>query len=247
MQQGVAAFQKSDYAGALPFFRQVTDIDKNNAVAYNLAANCSLQLNDYPAAIDSFKHALQIQPDEFHNLSGLMRTYTLAGMAQERDALRAQINDLEDQKRLPVTFSYVFDSFTSGDKRVEITYFPQITGVYGFRYNFDVYGADGKEQFRVSLESDQMDQPLWAKQHPDEAAAGKRMFSLDGYQANTHSTFGFYSGEPSLDEVRGEVKQIVDGKLAPVSRTVRGAPNAGASPAGAQPAQNQPAATDSNK
>ncbi len=68
MRKGIEAFRKGDYAQALPSFRQVTAADPNNILAFNLAGNCSLNLKDYPSAIDSFQHALQLNPDEWHNL-----------------------------------------------------------------------------------------------------------------------------------------------------------------------------------
>ena len=138
-QRGVDAYQAGDYAEALRIFRQVIASDPSDIVAYNISANCSLRLGDYPSAIDSFKHALQLRPDEWHNVSGLMRAYTLAGMVPERDALRNHIAELEHEGKLPPTFNYVFDTFQAGDKKIEVAEFPQIQGVYGERYRFKVF------------------------------------------------------------------------------------------------------------
>ncbi len=218
-QRGVDAYRAGDYVEALGIFRQVIAADPSDIVAYNISANCSLRLGDYPSAIDSFKQALQLRPDEWHNVSGLMRAYTLAGMVPERDALRSHIADLEHEGKLPSTFNYVFDTFQSGDKKIEVAEFPQIAGFYGERYRFKVFNNSGKLVFCVVLESDSMEQPAWAKQHPKEAAAGARQFSLDGYASDSHSTYGFYDGEPAYEQVREQVKQILAGTKHSLSKT----------------------------
>jgi len=223
-RQGIDAFRQGDYVGALRIFRQVIAADPRDIVAYNVAANCSMRLNDYPAAIDSFKHALQLQPDEHHNVSGLIRAFTLAGMAPERDEVRKHISELERAGKLPDNFNYVFETFDAGDKRIEVAEFPKIQGYYGERYRFKVFNSAGKEVFCVTLESDALEQPAWAKEHPKEAAAGGRKFSLDGYDRDSHSTYGFYDGEPPYNQVREEAKQILAGKKQTIAKTTYSRP-----------------------
>ena len=57
MRKATLAFQAGDCDKAIIIFREVIADDPTNILAHNLAGNCSLQLRDYPAAIDSF-HAL---------------------------------------------------------------------------------------------------------------------------------------------------------------------------------------------
>jgi tetratricopeptide (TPR) repeat protein len=216
MRQGLEDFRRGDYEGALPFFRQVVDSDPRNVVAYNLARNCSRELKDYLSAIDFFKHALEIQPDKYHNVAGLIQVYTLAGMARQRDELRLHIGVLENDNKLPPNCSYVFETFEVGDERVQVSEFPQITGYYGDRYHFDVFDSNGKQIFRVALESDALEQAEWAKQHSTEATAGGRFFSLDGYAGDKHSTLSSYDVEPPFEQFREEVKRILAGEMAPI-------------------------------
>jgi len=217
-QQGMSAYQHGDYAGALGTFRHVIAADPSDIVAYNVAGNCSMHLKDYPSAIGSFKHALQLVPDEYHNLGALTRAYTLAGMAPERDELRKHILELAHAGKLPDTFNYVFDTFDAGGKRVEVAEFPKIQGYYGERYRFMVFSSAGIEVFCVTLESDALEQPAWARQHPKEAAAGGRQFSLDGYASDAHTSYGFFDAEPGYEQVRDAATQIIAGKKQPISR-----------------------------
>jgi tetratricopeptide (TPR) repeat protein len=223
-RQGIDTYRQGDNVNALRIFRQVIAADPNDIVAYNVAANCSLRLKDYPSAIDFVKHALQLRPDEYHNVSVLIRAYTLAGMTSQRDDLRKHIAELENAGQLPATFNYVFETFDAGDKRVEVAEFLKIQGTYGERYRFKVFDAAGKEVYCVTLESDALEQPRWEKEHPKEAAAGGRGFSLDGYARDSHSTFGFYNGEPPYEQVRAEVKRILAGEKQAISKTTYPSP-----------------------
>jgi tetratricopeptide (TPR) repeat protein len=219
IRQAVAAFQANDCPSAIKLFRQVTASNPADIVAYNMSGNCSLRIKDYPAAIDAFKHALQIRADEWHNISGLIHTYTLAGMTQERDELQKHIGELERDGKLPDNFSYVFETFQVENQQVEVSKYPKITGFYGERYRFNVYNRDGTLVFRVALESAELEQPRWAKEHKELAAAGGRKFSLDGYSPEGHYTYSFYDGEPEYPKLREEVEQVLTGKKPALSHS----------------------------
>jgi len=143
-RQGMDAFHLGDYEGALRIFRQVIAADPSDIVAYNVSANCSIRLADYPSAIDSFQHALQLRPDEWHNLAGLMRAYTLAGMTPDRDALRKHIGELEREGKLPPEFNYVFETFQVEGKKLEVAEFPQIHGFYGRTVSLQAFQQCGQ-------------------------------------------------------------------------------------------------------
>jgi len=235
MDEGMAAFRAHDYKRALAAFNQVTEVDPNNILAHNLAGNCSLEMRDFAAAIRSFQRALQLQPDQAHNLAGLVRSYAQAGMSQERDVTLERLHALSRAGRLPANFSYVFDSFSAGDRSVLVTEFPQLAGRFHFRYQFSVHDATGKEVSFVALESDDADQSNWPNRHPEEAATAKRTFSLDSYSktasGQTHSLYKFYDGgEPSYRDVRADVEKLLAGTLKPMTLTTTGAPQPSASP-----------------
>ncbi len=71
------------------------------------------------------------------------------------------------------------------------------------------------------MESDDIDQVEFKKRHPEDAAAGKRSFSMDGYfEPRTHATLKFYpDGEPSYREARADVTADLKGKLGAITST----------------------------
>jgi hypothetical protein len=48
----------------------------------------------------------------------------------------------------------------------------------------EYYDASGRRVRRTALESDDIDQVAFRKEHPDQAAAVVRVYSMDGYSAN---------------------------------------------------------------
>jgi hypothetical protein len=100
-------------------------------------------------------------------------------------------------------------------------------GLYKVYYVGQVANATGVTFLRITLESSDADQMLFAKEHAKEAAAGLRDFTLDAYQdtglnqagqrTQTHFTYKFFIGQPSYDTVREEFLNVANGKTAPVS------------------------------
>lgn len=215
MEQATAAFRSRDFQHALELFNLVTAEEPQNILAHNLAGNCSLELGNYSAAAQSFQRALKIQPDQPQNLSGLARAYTLAGLISERDELAKHLRELAKSGKLPKNFGYVLDTFDVGDKKVLVTEFPLLAGGYHFRYQFDIYDTARNLTSRIALESDDIDQASYQKEHPKEAAEGGRRFSLDSYGRNTHGLLKFYDGEPPYQQVRFEVEAAMRGAIKP--------------------------------
>lgn len=238
MQEAMATFRRGDYAVALAGFQEITAADPANVVAHNMVANSALRLKNYPLAIASFKRALALQPGESHSEAGLIEAYARAGMNKERDSEIGQLLQLKKEGHLPANFHFLYDAFAVGDQNVEVSeFYPDLSSGYHFRYWFDISGADGKPIRRIALESDDIDQVSFAKEHPKEAAAGQRRFSLDAYAQGSHGLFHFYDGEPTYAQVREEVLGSFAGKLkqSTSSNFAAGAPATPQSTASAPP------------
>ena len=100
-------------------------------------------------------------------------------------------------------------------------------GVYKIYDLGRVVDASGKIFLRITIESSDGDQPLFAQEHPKEAERGMRAFTLDAYRESglnsngqrtqTHFTYQFYVGQPSYEDVRKAFLDIANGKAKPVS------------------------------
>jgi tetratricopeptide (TPR) repeat protein len=212
LREGMAAFQQRNYARALAIYREVAAAAPSNVFAYNMIGNCAQEMKDYPAAIAGFERALELQPDEWHNIAGLLRSYSLSGMTKERDLELDHVRELKRKGTLPADFSYIRDMFEIGEKRVLVSeFFPELGGRFHYRYWFNLYNAENQMLYRVALESDDADQWTWAKEHPKEAGEGQRKFSLDTYAQQSHGLIKFYDGEPDYAKVRADAEQVISG------------------------------------
>ena len=152
------------------------------------------------------------------------------GHRQKRDEEVAAITRLHLQdpnSQLGKLRDFLLETVTQGDKTIQ--FYPALTpwGPYHVHLIARTFDPSGQPGLRMTLESGDGDQPLFAQQHPTETAAGQRSFSLDGYAPDqkspdgqtiqTHYTFAFFTGQPSYDEVRQKVLDIATGKLKAMS------------------------------
>ena len=113
---------------------------------------------------------------------------------------------------------YVVERVKVGENFLLIRTSLEPWGLYKVYALGQVMDAGGKILLRTTLESNDADQPLFAKEHPQEAAKGMRSFSLDSYQetglngsgqrTQTHATYKFFVGQPSYAVVREEFVRI---------------------------------------
>ena len=124
---------------------------------------------------------------------------------------------------------FMLESNHAGDKTVQ--FYPALLpwGPFNFAVVGRTYDAQENPGELLVLESDDGDQELFKKEHPKEAQAGLRSFSLDGYsipvkngkgeEVQTHFTYGFFIGEPSYEAVHAQMLAIIAGTQKPLSRS----------------------------
>ncbi len=79
---------------------------------------------------------------------------------------------------------------------------------------------------QITLESNDVDQIGFAKEHPDMVANGMRRFSMDTYSASkagpngtatqTQALIGFMDGQPSYDDTKARMLNVANGDAPPV-------------------------------
>jgi hypothetical protein len=242
LEPGKQALNNGDYAGAHQFFTAYVKDNPNSADALYLAGNASLGLKQYDDAAQSYLAAIKLQPSLWAAHKNLVIVYAAQEKWTEFDQERARLLEARTngEPGLSNRDADVIDVLYVGPERYIVRSFAELNGRFKARYNIMHFGPNGKPDFWILCESDDVDQVFFAKAHPKEAAAGQRSFSLDSYTApkptadgksytQTHGTIKFYpDGEPSYETVRVDVLRVLEHKAAPMSSTTsskRTAPN----------------------
>lgn len=148
----------------------------------------------------------------------LVQAYAELGDARHRDQEIALLRGYHSDGRHPdfeQQTGFVVEEIPVGDRMVEAEEYFQPEGPYHFYYRFNVYDAAGQLQEFFALASEDEDQAFFEQEHPKEAKAGERRFSIDEYTKNSQALFGFIDGEPSYDVLRARIlKDLSDQKPA---------------------------------
>lgn len=220
----IASLQTRDFAAALAGAKAIVAAHPDSPKANKLVGVVLLDEQKSSDALPYFQKALQLAPDDptVHGL--LLQAYAQSGDKADRDKERAVLRGYHSDgnhsgfAQIP---SYLIETIPVGDKTVQASEFYEPFGEFHFYYRFNIFSADGHIQSFIALESDDADQALFAQQHPKEAAAGERRFSLDGYSRSadgnvSQALYSFFNGEPSYDNVRDLVVKLVQTGKAPL-------------------------------
>jgi hypothetical protein len=232
MAIGKQALTRNDFKTAQTFFVTYLHDNPGSTEALFLAGNAALGLKQYDEAIRDYQSAIAKQPTLWPAHKNLVITYAITAKWQEFDQQRKLIQDARTKGTpgLSPQDSDVIDILDVGSERYIAHANASLTGRYKTRYFFTHFNKDGKLDLWITCESDDSDQILFATDHPKEAAAGLRSFSLDSYTGpvatsdgtttQTHSTLKFYpDSEPTYETVRNDVLAFLEHKLDPMSTT----------------------------
>lgn len=236
-QQAIFAAARSDFGAekwpdALAKFQTLHTQLPNNLIFSKFAAEASLNTGDTAAAIALLQPIELANPADWQARALLARSYAESGQDNRRDAELDKLLALHAASTDPQfkqLTQFLVSRIPAGGGHLDLFYSLQPWSHYDIYEMARVYNASGQQVYRITLESNDFDQPLWAKQHPDLAARGMRMFSMDGYSephpgpngtsTQTHATFGFFDGRPSYNLVRDRMTTIAVGKGGPMSST----------------------------
>jgi len=217
------AFDSQHYAGGLSAFKALLQELPGDPVLSKFAAESALNSGNATFAVDTLQPVAQTNPDDWQATALLARGYAATGDKKARDVAMAHMLELRQKGVTPPNMqAYILERIKIGDSTLVIR--PSLVpwGPYKVYVLGQFMNAQGQIFLRMTLESPDSDQNLFVQQHPKEAAAGLRFFSIDGYQqtgsnTQTHMTFGFYTGEPSYDTVREKFLAIAEKKESPIS------------------------------
>ena len=139
----------------------------------------------YPAGhISDGTHPFKASPKRWQASALLAPAYAESNRDAERDVEIANLKQLHDTKfapRIAQLQMFLLERRVVPNGSVRIWYGLEPWGKFNTYLFARVYDAQGSETYHVTLDSSDMDQAAWAKTHTQEAAAGERVFFLDGY------------------------------------------------------------------
>jgi hypothetical protein len=228
--QAKANFSAGHFAEAFATLRTLHDHLADDIDLLRFTCEAALDSNENAYVISALATITATRPGNWQELMLLARAYAQSHDATSRDATLAKLTEEYNSNRHPklnAINQFLIERIPIPSGRMDIYYALAPWSRYKIYEMARVYNASGQQVQRLTLESSDFDQPLWAKSHPDQAAQGVRMFSLDGYgetqpgpngtSTQTHSTFGFLDGKPTYDALRDRWITITTGKSGPLS------------------------------
>ena len=231
-QAATKDFQAAHYGQALPVYRTLLAAHAGDSFLSKMAGESAINTDDLKTARTVVEPVVKQDPNDWQACTLMVRIYAQSGDKEHRDAETARMSELYAKGLTPKELTqYIVEKVAAGDKQVLI--WNSLVPWGGYKvYNYArVFDSKGQLVLRIQLESADFDQPSWAKQHPKEAAAGGRMFSLDGYwsgpanaqgqHTESHATYGFLDAKPSYDELKARMVAIAAGKSGAMCSTVK--------------------------
>ena len=237
-QQAGRDFDAHHFALALTAFKQLIVQNSGNNDYKKFAAEAALNTGETAFVITTLQPLEQADPADWQARMLLARAYAQTasepGHRQKRDEEVAEVIRLHlaaPDSKLGKLRDFLLEDIRQGEQSIQ--FYPALTPWGPYKVHLIARlssGAPLQPGLRITLESSDSDQPFFAQQHPAEAAAGKRLFSLDGYAPDrkdadgrtvqTHYTYAFFTGEPTYDEVRTRILDIASNKVKPLSSRV---------------------------
>ena len=222
------AYGEHRYADAVAIHQLLLKDFPGDPILLKFASDAALNGGDAGFVVKMIQPIAQADPDDWQAAAMLTRACAETGNTSCRDAGIAHMLDLHQRGITPPRFlQYAVESVKLGENTLLISTSLEPWGYYKIYANGKVSDSAGKLFLSITLESNDIDQPGFAKEHPDEAAKGMRLFSLDAYRetglnetgqrTQTHYTFKFFEGQPSYATIREEFLKVANGTTSPMS------------------------------
>jgi hypothetical protein len=225
-------FAAEHWSEALTEFSDLHNQFPANAKISEFLAESALNTGNTQLAISLMEPIRKASPARWQASALLARAYSESDRDAERDAEIANLQQLHDRKAAPRITQLqmiLLDRRVFPNGSVRIWYALEPWGKSNTYLFAKIYDAQGAETYHVTLDSADWDQALWAKNHSKEAAAGERVFFLDGYTkaqkgSDGNSTFtqallGIFDGKPAYDLIRDRILAIASAHPTPVAKT----------------------------
>ncbi len=216
------------YCEALTRYKEgLTSSPDDSSLLYN-GGLAAFQCKQYLEAVNLWSHLKGVDSSDWQTRAKLIQAYQVLGKLSEREEERAALFDLRKQNPsgdLAKQVEYCRDQFEAGGERVMAFEHFELKGDRAVRYVFSIIDESKQEEkYRLSLGSYDTTNAIWHETTKPRPKDSDRLFHLDGYYDWGHATYGMYFPEPSYDDVRTAVIEILEKKKNPLSTSTHAAP-----------------------
>ena len=208
-------FQAGDQEGAERWLRRAVEVDPAYYNGWFNLGQFAQGRNQPAEALTMFQKAAAIKPDELAPRAKIMQCLQSLDRLPERDKAREEVFAVYAAGKTRETI-FCRDLFESGSKRISVYEYFEPTGLRAVRYSFTIADKSGQKAVEtVSLGSYEAI-TLLARQKRQIGPA-ERMYHIDRYYPGGHATYAMFKQEPSYDEVRKIVLEMLQGKREPLA------------------------------
>lgn len=190
----------------------------NSWALYNLGLMNYLA-EDYSDAIESWKTLKNLEPSDWQVREKLIQAYW---GASEKEAANREIAELREARKsgkheeLNEKGFFMCDQFPIGKARVFVIEYYELTGDRPLAWKFLL--KSGEEYLDHYFSVGSYASTTGGARNRGEIAPDERRYHLDGYwNDGTHATYGFYRDRPDYQEIRNQIRQILEGEREPLS------------------------------
>jgi hypothetical protein len=213
---------------ALQKMKQLHAMVPENPTITDGTAETAVTLGDDAYALSLLKPWTATQPEDSFAFEWLARAYAETGDAADRDQTIAAVLKLHEtttNEQFRHVDRFIVERVKLANGNLDISY-----AIVPFsRYHIYMLGrqVDASNALirQITLESNDVDQVGFAKEHPDLVAKGMRRFSMDTYSASkagpngtatqTQALIGFMDGQPSYDDTKARMLKVANGDTSP--------------------------------
>ena len=215
---------------ALEKMKQLHAVVPENPTITDGTAETAVTLGDDAYAISVLKPWIATHPEDSLAFEWLARAYAEAGEAAERDKTIAAVLKLHEtttNEQFKRSDRFVVERLKLREGYLDIYYALVPFSPYHIYMLGRQVDANNALVRQITLESNDVDQVGFAKEHPDLVAKGMRRFSMDTYGASkagadgtrtqSQALIGFMDGQPSYDETKARMLKVAGGEVPPVA------------------------------
>lgn len=220
---GNAFMEKKQYEQALAKYEAALKKDPKHTDALYNGGLAAYLAGRFKRAAELWEGSRKLDPGDLKVLAKLVQAWQALGDSKKRDAARKELFQRraalpEEERRKEAR--YCREQFAAGPEgakeQVMVFEYYELAGPRAVRYQFSVV-QDGEEVRRYSLGS--YDLTTEYARASGQIGKDERMFHLDGYSGDGrhHQTYGLFRKEPTYEETRAMVVEILEKKRKPSS------------------------------